>query len=87
MKTEFTHNMETRDDFVKSVKDVARQIVHDWPCIRFGQAVFNHVNEMYGDVARKVQFNHGIDCFYDDNKVEPFLDKCYELIKNSIQND
>lgn len=42
--------------------------------IRFGQFVFNYIDEHYG-VARKVQFIDGVDCFYRDDEVLEFLDK------------
>jgi hypothetical protein len=42
--------------------------------IRFGQFVFNYIEEHYG-VARQVQFIDGVDCFYRDDKVLEFLDK------------
>ena len=44
--------------------------------IRRGQQVFNSVGDIYG-VAREVQFDDGIDCFYDDSQIEPFLDAAY----------
>ena len=40
--------------------------------IRFGQAVFNYIDETYG-VARDVQFIDGIDCFYNDNDADAFM--------------
>lgn len=50
---------------------------------RDGQYVFNHIDECYG-VARTVQFVRGIDCFYDDSKIDAFIEACYEeLIKNT----
>ena len=72
--------------FKDHVKHIAKSIIEESPHIRYGQAVFNYVDEKYG-VARIVQFNYGIDCFYDDTKVEQFLDKCYELIKTVNRND
>jgi hypothetical protein len=42
--------------------------------IRFGQFVFNYIEEHYG-VARQVQFIDGVDCFYRDDKVFEFLNK------------
>ena len=47
--------------------------------IRKGQAIFNLVSDMYG-VARTVQFEDGIDCFYDDKYIEDFLTACYNRI-------
>lgn len=41
---------------------------------RHGQFVFNRVGELFGEVAREVQFIDHIDCFYDDTKIDRFLD-------------
>lgn len=41
---------------------------------RHGQFVFNRVEELFGKVAREVQFTDHIDCFYDDTKIDRFLD-------------
>ena len=47
------------------------QIPTHW---RHGQFVFNRVEELFGEVAREVQFIDHIDCFYDDTKIDRFLD-------------
>ena len=49
---------------------------------RLGQFVFNRVEELYGEVARKVQFIDHVDCFYDDSKIDRFLD-CVQARLNS----
>lgn len=49
--------------------------------IRKGQAVFNLVSDVYG-VARAVQFEDGIDCFYNDSAIEDFLTACYKRLQN-----
>ena len=72
--------------FKDHVKNIAKSIIEESPHIRYGQAVFNYVDEKYG-VSRIAQFDYGIDCFYDDTKIEQFLDKCYELIKTVNRND
>lgn len=41
---------------------------------RHGQFVFNRVETLFGEVAREVQFIDHIDCFYDDTKIDRFLD-------------
>lgn len=41
---------------------------------RHGQFVFNRVEELFGGIAREVQFMDRIDCFYDDTKIDRFLD-------------
>lgn len=50
----------------------------DWS--RKGQFVFNYIEEKYGNVARIVQFEHGIDCFYDNSCINEFIAKCCEVI-------
>ena len=42
--------------------------------LRKGQFVFNRIEQLYG-VARKVQFEDCIDCFYNDAAIEEFI-KC-----------
>lgn len=49
---------------------------------RDGQFVFNYIDVEYG-VARSVQFIDGVDCFYDDSKIEEFISRSYEYIKNA----
>ena len=46
---------------------------------RKGQAIFNYVDMKY-NVAREAQFRYGLDCFYNDEKIDAFIDKCVELI-------
>lgn len=53
--------------------------------IRKGQAVFNYVDDKFG-LARKIQFEYNTDCFYCDNKIEPFLKILYSLM-NSVSQD
>ena len=58
---------------IKEIKDTiySVQIPTHW---RHGQFVFNRVDELFGKVAREVQFLDHIDCFYDDTKIDRFLD-------------
>ncbi len=51
-------------------------------CIRKGQAVFNYVDENFG-AARTAQFEYGVDCFYNDSKIDEFLTVCYDIITNT----
>lgn len=62
--------------------------------IRKGQYIFNWIDQhyqypVYGDyfnenafssIARDVQFIDKIDCFYDDSKIDEFLDACIKRI-------
>lgn len=49
------------------------------PHIRKGQYVFDVVDYFFG-VARDVQFEDKIDCFFDDNKIEDFLKAAWKRI-------
>ena len=49
---------------------------------RNGQFVFNIIDRLYG-IARIAQFKYGIDCFYNDNNIDKFIDTCAEIIYNS----
>lgn len=69
--------MKSYEEFCKEIWDKPKNIPKDW---RLGQYVFNVVDAFYGTVAREVQFQDGIDCFYDDTKIEPFLKAVYKRI-------
>lgn len=43
------------------------------PQWRQGQFVFNYIDQIYG-VARDVQFKDNVDCFYNDDKIDAFLE-------------
>lgn len=68
----------TLSEFVNKITQIAERDRKFYPELRLGQAIFNAVDRYVG-VARKVQFDCGIDCFYNDNKIEEFLDKCWEI--------
>ena len=63
--------------------------------LRKGQYIFNWIDEYYQipeqfnfkncSIAREVQFIDGIDCFYDDSKIDEFLDACLRRI-NRLYN-
>lgn len=52
---------------------------------RDGQFVFNYINKNYR-VARYVQFIDGIDCFYNDEKIDEFIVRCYETLMAAEEN-
>jgi hypothetical protein len=52
---------------------------------RKGQAIFNYIDQKY-NVARIVQFKYGVDCFYDDEKIDDFINQSYKIIQ-SKEND
>lgn len=47
---------------------------------RDGQFIFNFIDSEFG-IAREVQFNDCIDCFYNNDKIEQFLVASYKRIK------
>lgn len=51
---------------------------------RKGQFVFNYIDEVY-DVARAVQFEDKVDCYYDDTKIDQFLEKAAARIEENVQ--
>lgn len=66
----------TKEDLLKELK--SQEFPKEW---RWGQSVFNYMESVY-QVGRKVQFEDGVDCFYNDNLVDEFLDKCLKYINN-----
>lgn len=63
----------TKEEFVKPIYEEAN-LHKDW---RKGQAIFNAVDCIYG-LARYVQFHCGVDCFFNDEKIDDFINKTYE---------
>lgn len=49
------------------------------PQQRLGQSIFNYVDLNFGDIARHIQFGLGIDCFYNDDIIDKFVDIVVEL--------
>lgn len=67
--------MKTYEEFKNEIYKLIETHPTDY---RKGQSVFNAVEELYGsDVARYVQFEDGVDCFYDDDMIKSFLVCCY----------
>ena len=52
---------------------------------REGQAVFNYVDEVYG-AARDAQFGYNVDCFYDDEQINAFIETCAKIITDRYEN-
>lgn len=72
------------DEFRAEVLTAMHKKPKQW---RDGQFVFNYIDEVYG-VARSVQFMDGVDCFYNDGKIDEFIDRCYiRLVELLNQND
>lgn len=66
----------TYDEFKGDVFKNIKNLPNNW---RKGQKVFNYIESKYG-IARAIQFEHKIDCFYKDDLIESFLEKVYELL-------
>lgn len=64
----------TKEELTKEIFSV--EIPPTW---RKGQFVFNRVDDLYG-IARDVQFIDHVDCFYDNNKINEFIDACVKRI-------
>ena len=70
----------------KFIQEIQKAI-EDRPKIwRKGQAVFNYIESKY-NIARNIQFNYNIDCFYDDKNIPAFIDKAYELLSKEEIHD
>ena len=67
----------TLEEFKNSIYSIEKP-----PHWREGQFVFNTIDSLYG-VARAVQFNDGIDCFYDDSKINQFINACYNRLNKN----
>lgn len=65
-----------KEEFDSIIGEAIKQMPDNW---RKGQKVFNAIDREFG-VAREVQFHRGVDCFFDDSKIEEFKDKAYDVI-------
>ena len=52
---------------------------------RKGQFVFNYIDQVYG-IARTVQFKDKVDCFYNDDKIDEFLEYTIKRLNNENSN-
>lgn len=75
--------MRTFKEFRDEIFEAMENKPKEW---RKGQFVFNYVNEVYGNVARNVQFGRRVDCFYDDSKIEEFIKEAYDEYVNLEQS-
>ena len=66
----------TYEEFKADVFKNIKNLPDHW---RKGQKVFNYIESKY-KIARIVQFDCGIDCFYRDDLIDKFLEKAYELL-------
>jgi len=70
----------TKEEFISEIKRKSEELRKLHPEYREGQAIFNTIDcdDKYLGVARHVQFQFHLDCFFFDEKIDEFLDKCYE---------
>lgn len=66
----------SKEDFKKEIISAMEKRPKNW---RKGQFVFNYIDENYG-VARLVQFEKHIDCFYNDDNINDFIDASYDVL-------
>ena len=64
----------------------AKKLMEIHPEYRYGQSVFNIVDQYIG-LARTVQFCDGIDCFYDDEKIDAFIEKVIDRMEEHEYNE
>ena len=69
----------TKEEFISEIWENVKTCPKCW---RKGQAVFNVIEERYGEVAREVQFIDKVDCFYVDEDIDTFIDCVWERISN-----
>jgi hypothetical protein len=73
--------------FKKTVESLKEEIYanpkpEQW---REGQFVFNMIDHLYG-IARHIQFVEKVDCFYNDSKIDDFLEKSAKIINEYYEN-
>ena len=70
-------NIMTLEKFKNSIYSIEKP--SHW---REGQFMFNTIDSLYG-IARIVQFKDRIDCFYDDSKINQFINACYNRLNKN----
>ena len=71
------------EDFKREVMAAMKNKPEQW---RDGQFVFNYIEENYCGVGRYVQFIEGVDCYYDDNKIDEFISLCHYHLGTDIND-
>ena len=71
----------TLEEFKKQILSCSSQFPSNW---RKGQKVFNYIDYKYG-IARAIQFNKGVDCFYQDKYIDAFIEEAYNILKEHNQ--
>lgn len=70
----------TKEEFFAKIGEETKKMPGNW---RKGQKVFNAIDIIFG-VAREVQFNYKVDCFHNDENIEAFKEKSYEVYKERL---
>jgi len=73
-------------DFDEYKQLIDNEIVNYPSTWREGQKVFNAIDSLF-NIARKTQFEKGVDCFYDDNNIDDFISVSYEIYSESFFNE
>lgn len=73
-------------DFDEYKQLIDNEIVNYPSTWREGQKVFNAIDSLF-NVARKTQFEKGVDCFYNDNNIDDFISTSYEIYSESFFNE
>jgi hypothetical protein len=76
----------TKEEFKADILTRTGLYRKEYPFMRKGQTVFNMVHEHYNKVSTIVKDEYDIDCYYRDDKIDEFLDKCWE-VWNKTQNN
>jgi hypothetical protein len=71
------------EDFKREVMAAMKNKPDQW---RDGQFVFNYIEENYCGVGRYVQFIEGVDCYYDDKKIDEFISQCHKNLGKDIND-
>jgi hypothetical protein len=71
------------EDFKREVMTAMKNKPEQW---RDGQFVFNYIEENYCGVGRYVQFIEGVDCYYDDKKIDEFISLCHYHLGTDIND-
>lgn len=70
--------MVTFEEYRNEILSEMKNKPNNW---RKGQFVFNYIDAFYG-VARCAQFEHHVDCFYNDDAIDEFIVTTYNILKN-----
>lgn len=73
-------------DFDEYKQLIDNEIVNYPSTWREGQKVFNAIDSLF-NVARKTQFEKGVDCFYVDSNIDDFISTSYEIYSESFFNE